>query len=211
LAKIMTLNLNSQMINAYKKLTAQQRAKMRYFALLKGTKIRPEVEKFLPVNQLDEHDYYMRLVWFLIEVVGAQSYSELERARALTYKQLLLDMIDRAAKKRNRCRNNDKKELTYEELILAKARTLDAASALREHYDLQIAHDLATQALGVSQKTDSQIAQNLSETREHLHGLHSFVNEHDRSLRPLETFQRRADGGAMLRILRKRYRINLSN
>jgi hypothetical protein len=152
----------------------------------------------------------MRLVWFLYQTVSTQSYYELERVQALMYQQMLLDMTDRAARKRNRRRNNEKEELTYEQLILAKARTFDAANALREHYDLQTAYDLATQALGVSQKTDSQVAQNLDQTREYLHRLHSFVSEHDSSLRPLETFRRRADGGEMLRILRRHYRISLS-
>ncbi len=206
----MTSSSNSQTTQIYKKLTAKQRAKLRYFALLNGTKIRPEVETFLPKSQLNEYDYYMRLVWFLYQNVSTQSYYELERARALMYKQLLLDTIDRAAKKRNRRRNNQKKELTYEQLILSKARTFDAANALRDHYDLQTVYDLATQALGLSKKTDSQILENLNETRFNLHALHSFVNEHDRSLRPIETFRQRADGGEMLRILRKRYRIDLS-
>jgi len=207
----MRSNTNSQLNQIYKDLSAKQRATMHYFALLKGSSARVEVDRFLPENQLNEFDYYMQLVWFLIQVVGMQSYYELERAQALMYKQMLLDMTDRAARKRNHRRNNEKEELTYEQLTLAKARTFDAANALSDHYDLQIAHDLATKALGVSQKTDSQIAQNLSETRMYLHGLHSFVSELDRSLRPLETFRRRADGGAMLRILRKRYQINLSN
>jgi hypothetical protein len=199
------------MTEVYKRLTAKQRAKMHYFALLKGTKTRLEVEKFLPKTQLNEFDYYMRLVWFLIQVVGVQSYYEMERAQALLYKQFFIDAIGRTTKKPKRRRNDEKVEKTYEQQILSKGRTLDAANALRDHCDLQFAYDIATAALGVSNKTDSPIAQNLSKTREYLHTLHLLVSAHDRTLRPLEAFQRRADGGAILKILRKRYRIKLSN
>lgn len=181
---------------------------MHYLARSSGGNVHPEVDKAMPDSQLNEYNYYMRLVNFLTLVVEIQSYYELERARAMAYQQTVVHLV-RMKSGSESSQSLDGDQSTYEQKLLAAHAVVEAANAMREHFELQKAYDKAAEALGVANKTNSPVARNLDETRWFLKMLHGYVSDKNRSQPPFERYHQRATGSTWLTVLRKRYRINL--